>query len=604
MGQETPKPDILIAEDLPALREPLVVALRQAGFEVRSAANGLEALREVELRKPDLLLLDLAMPELDGVECLRELRRTYGKDELPVIILTAHSEHTLVQDVIKLGVHDFFLKSTFSLVSLLEKVQNALNRGTTAQLRSSSADAGTSASTPLRTAERRQSSAAPSRGVSRNGPTPSHTSADGSGLRPLLSRAEMEQRLKRLNELKGFSPAVASLVQTIDSPSSSLDQIVESAGLDQALATRFLWLANSAAYSRGAAVTSLRKAIVRIGTEKLREAAVTIGILDRFGHGSSNELHYGRFWEHSITVASAAAELTRMIPTAQELEPDVAFTMGLMHDIGRLMLLEELGDLYEEVVETARRRQMPLHKAEAKLLLTTHAKAAQEPLLRWRFPSRLVRPIGFHHFSVQAVRALDAASRLPTSVLVLANALAQVLILGDSGEEAIEDVLVLADDLAMESDFLSRLQGQILESWRDLRTIVVMKSWQDWPDRISVLRESIPDSLRPRFVGSGTQMIQIFFDRLLRPYPNDVVNTWILEADDHHEARRLFEEVLEFEERIPTRNPLPVLMLAGAELDMPYQENRATTILREPFCVNAIIDALRALRPRTAPQVS
>jgi CheY-like chemotaxis protein/HD-like signal output (HDOD) protein len=598
MSKAIPQADIVLVDDQTVLREPLAAALSQLGYQVRTASDGNEALELVEQSKPDLLLLDLAMPGKDGVACLRELRQFYTRAELPVIVLTAHSERALVQNVVQLGVSDFFLKSSFSLQTLLQKIAGALNvsssvnipvqhpAGSKAQSRTKTTDSVT----PTQVSDN-----APATSRSDQYPNDPHIRrVSPADLRPLLSRAEIETRIKHLRELKGFSPAVTHLMRTIDSPSATLDQIVEAAGLDQALATRFLWLANSAAFSRGAPVTSLRKAIVRIGTGRLREAAVTIGILERFGEGSDDLVHYGRFWEHSISVASAAAEIVQASPLTKDLEPDIAFTTGLMHDIGRLMLIEELGDLYAQVIQTARDESMPLHRAEAKLLLVNHAKAAEEPLFQWRFGAKIIRPITLHHLPLPSIQALQEPDRFATMALVLANTLAQSLILGESGEDTIEEVQPLADDLALPHGSLNQIEARIKESWRDLRTVVVMKSWQDWPDRSSLLRKRLPSAIRPRFLelDSSPSFVGNFFRQLFVPCPLDALNSWVVRADSQFEVRELWSQIKAVEERRSDTNPLPVVLLAGQGVDVPQQDGRSVRVLRRPYCMETVLDTL------------
>ncbi len=601
MSKELSQIEIIVADDLPVLREPLAAALSQVGYQVRTAEDGNETLRLVEERKPDLILLDLGMPGKDGIACLRELRQCYSCQELPVIVLTAHSERNLVQSVVGLGVNDFFLKSSFSLPVLLEKIASAIDipspTNTPAEQRSEpNSSTGMITSPPQ--SQRQEPEIRPTKPRPLQSPKPQNRrQVSLSDLGPLLSRDELAARIKHLRELKGFSPAVAHLLRTIDDPSAAMDQIVEAAGLDQALATRFLWLANSAAFSRGAPVTSLRKAIVRIGTGKLREAAVSIGILERFGEGSDELIHYGRFWEHSISVAAAAAEIVHASPMTKELEPDIAFTTGLMHDIGRLMLIEELGDLYAQVIQAARDLSIPLHQAEAKLLLLNHAKAAEEPLFQWRFSAKIIRPITLHHLPVASIRALQGPDRYSVMVLVLANTLAQSLILGESGEDTIEEALPLADDLALPADCLSQIELRIKESWRDLRTVVVMKSWKDWPDRASILRNRLASNIHPRFLQlDSSSLAGDFFRQLLIPYPDEAVNSWIVRADSQFEARELWSQMKAFEEKRNPPDPLPTVLLSGEGVDSPRQGARLVTVLKKPYCMESVIDSLISLQ--------
>jgi CheY-like chemotaxis protein len=80
---------IVVADDDPISQRILGHIIRKLGHEVVSAANGLEALERVREQRPDLVILDLAMPEMDGLTALRHLRDEEGGQHLPVIMLTA-----------------------------------------------------------------------------------------------------------------------------------------------------------------------------------------------------------------------------------------------------------------------------------------------------------------------------------------------------------------------------------------------------------------------------------------------------------------------------------------------------------------------------------
>ena len=117
--------DILVAEDYPATRSVLRTLLRGAGHTVRFAVNGEEALAQVALKRPDLVLLDVMMPKKSGYEVLGEIRRT--DTALPVILLTAKGEKSDVVLGLGLGSDDY-VKKPFDGDELLARVAAALRR--------------------------------------------------------------------------------------------------------------------------------------------------------------------------------------------------------------------------------------------------------------------------------------------------------------------------------------------------------------------------------------------------------------------------------------------------------------------------------------------
>jgi CheY-like chemotaxis protein len=81
---------ILVVDDDKALRDTIVAALRKAGLSVRVAHNGKHCLESVEAEQPDVIVLDVAMPVMDGFEALRRLRNSPRTNLLPVVMLTGN----------------------------------------------------------------------------------------------------------------------------------------------------------------------------------------------------------------------------------------------------------------------------------------------------------------------------------------------------------------------------------------------------------------------------------------------------------------------------------------------------------------------------------
>jgi DNA-binding response OmpR family regulator len=116
---------ILVVDDEPAVTDLLAYNLRKAHFAVLTAANGTEALRLASNAQPDLILLDLMLPEVDGLDVCRELRRTSA---VPIIMLTARGEEVDRVVGLELGADDYVCKP-FSVRELLARIKAVLRRG-------------------------------------------------------------------------------------------------------------------------------------------------------------------------------------------------------------------------------------------------------------------------------------------------------------------------------------------------------------------------------------------------------------------------------------------------------------------------------------------
>lgn len=120
---------ILVVEDELALSQVLSDRFTEEGFEVQTAADGEEGLQKATEWKPDLVLLDIVMPKMDGMTMLHKLRATPVGKTMPVILLTNLSDTEDVYDAMANGVYDFLVKSHWDLEDLIHEVQTKLIGG-------------------------------------------------------------------------------------------------------------------------------------------------------------------------------------------------------------------------------------------------------------------------------------------------------------------------------------------------------------------------------------------------------------------------------------------------------------------------------------------
>ena len=118
---------VLVVDDTALARESVARLLEYEGFTTLKAANGKDAWAGLYKTTPDLILLDLMMPMMDGVTFLRMLRRNERWKDLPVIVLTgASDDNHLVEQARKLGIDDLVPKASFGFEDLLERIKHAL----------------------------------------------------------------------------------------------------------------------------------------------------------------------------------------------------------------------------------------------------------------------------------------------------------------------------------------------------------------------------------------------------------------------------------------------------------------------------------------------
>lgn len=114
---------ILLVEDEQALVDIMAEKLRAEGFEVATAGDGEAGLAKALEWKPDVVLLDVMMPKMDGLTMLKELRKHDELHKIQIIMLTNVSDSDKVNEAMKYGVFDFLVKSNWEIDDLVKEVR-------------------------------------------------------------------------------------------------------------------------------------------------------------------------------------------------------------------------------------------------------------------------------------------------------------------------------------------------------------------------------------------------------------------------------------------------------------------------------------------------
>jgi DNA-binding response OmpR family regulator len=121
------KPRILVTDDDPITRMLVKLLLEREHYEVLEARNGLEAVEMASREHPDLLVIDLNMPTMDGFEAIARLRKDFSLATMPILVLTADDGPGIEQRVLGLGADDYILKP-FEAATLLSRVEAVFQR--------------------------------------------------------------------------------------------------------------------------------------------------------------------------------------------------------------------------------------------------------------------------------------------------------------------------------------------------------------------------------------------------------------------------------------------------------------------------------------------
>lgn len=635
---------IMIIDDAPIITQPIEAALKREGYETVTAANGQEALQEIANARPDLILLDLAMPVMDGITFLKQLRKNSSTRDIPVIMLTAIADKPRVIQAAQLGVRSYLLKSRFSLTEMLDQIAQHLERAggqaasapkTQAKTSPSLANASNqaapaagavAASSAAATSEPAPESVQPavsatpagtSSGAAPNAPPGAPEAAAGEpnlpspdeymkddpvealkALKPLMTRSEVMDRIEGAGELKGLSPAVTQVLKLTGNARCSIEQVAKAISQDHGIALKVLKLANSAVYTRGEPVDSVHTAVTRIGLGQIRQTVLNLAVIDQFNaDGLCPEIEVGQFWEHAIATGLIAAEIGHALEMK---DVDAAFTMGLIHDVGRLYFATQFGEVYAHVIKVARDLELPLEVVEQRLMLYNHADVMDRVLHSWKFPKQLINPIVFHHLSAGNVRRNAPRQLEEVAILGLANRLAHAMMLGSSGNEVIYPTEDICDLLKIGPEVIERIVGITREETDKVKfTLLASSNAANWPQLRQVHREALTQPMNPVFISALPQFdaYRIFCEELTVPQEGAAPNLGVLHLTSARDRVPLTSAFRKAEQEAGVSN-LPLLILSPAGKIVPENallSGRAYELLATPCAITKFIAAANRL---------
>ena len=119
---------ILVIEDDTFLRELIVQKLLKEGYEIVEAVEGEDGIKKVTEENPDIILLDIILPGIDGFEVLKKIKADEKVKDIPVIILSNLGQQDDIDKGIKLGAKDYLIKAEFTPGEIVEKVRGVLEQ--------------------------------------------------------------------------------------------------------------------------------------------------------------------------------------------------------------------------------------------------------------------------------------------------------------------------------------------------------------------------------------------------------------------------------------------------------------------------------------------
>lgn len=197
-------------------------------------------------------------------------------------------------------------------------------------------------------------------------------------------------------------PTMPAVVQRISAllqdPNVGLRDIAQIVSEDAPLAAKVLKIANSTYYGLRERCISTHQAAAVLGIRVLKNVVTQASVIQQYEHLKGNGgFDLDDLWRHSIVVGQASSFMLRRARAKFEITPDEVYVCGLLHDIGQIVLLDNLKARYVNLATQARDLNIPLFLAEQQELGFHHADVGARIATRWGLPTAVVQAIGFHH---------------------------------------------------------------------------------------------------------------------------------------------------------------------------------------------------------------
>jgi len=203
-------------------------------------------------------------------------------------------------------------------------------------------------------------------------------------------------------------PTLPEIVQRVtmlmEDPGIGTAEIGQVLGEDAPLAAKVLRIANSSFYGLRERCLSTEQAAGVLGLRVLKNVVTQAAIIQKYEHLADYPgFDIESIWRHSSMVAAACSSIARRCKGNIDLTPEEFHVCGLLHDIGKVVMLDSLGEQYAAVFQAAKLNNEPLHHAELRELGFNHTDVGSLIALHWSLPKAVANAIQFHHGPREAV---------------------------------------------------------------------------------------------------------------------------------------------------------------------------------------------------------
>lgn len=217
-------------------------------------------------------------------------------------------------------------------------------------------------------------------------------------MKPLMPRNQVRNLVDERLRLPPFPDAARELHVLLQDPKAGTREAAEALERAPAVGARLLQLANAGYMKLATRLDSIAHMADVLGVRTLHDLALQAALMEQYAHlEGDSEFDIEGQWAHAILTALVARGLARRFHGPSGLRPSEAYVAGILHDAGKLVLLDCLGDTYRDAQREAGDRRRSLEAIEGQRFGFTHVHVGARLVERWNLPRQVVRAICFHH---------------------------------------------------------------------------------------------------------------------------------------------------------------------------------------------------------------
>jgi len=214
----------------------------------------------------------------------------------------------------------------------------------------------------------------------------------------ISTTAELEELIDGTVSIPTIPTVLTEITAIFDSPDGSAKDAAQVIEKDPAIATRALRLVNSSFYGLKNPVSNINLACSILGLKVIKNLVVQATVLNTFGADMARDgFDADWLWDHSFKTAVACRMLAEVTDICNGLAKEDAYTCGLIHDVGKLILLDSQADRFQEALKLAHADGLPLAKAEGDVFGFNHAHVGGLLANRWKLAPTVQAAVMYHH---------------------------------------------------------------------------------------------------------------------------------------------------------------------------------------------------------------